>query len=39
MFVTITAGFNLDSYLCLISKRFKQGITIKWVLELQQVSA
>ena len=35
MFVTITAGFSLATYLSLTSKRFKQGIAIKWVLQLQ----
>ena len=29
MFVTITAGFSLATYLSLTSKRFKQGIAIK----------
>ena len=35
MFVTITAGFSLAIYLSLAFKRFKQGIAIKWVLQLQ----
>ena len=35
MFVTITAGFSLTTYLPLTFKPFKQGITIKWVLQLQ----
>ena len=35
MFVTITAGFSLATYLSLTFKRFKQGIAIKWVLQLQ----
>ena len=29
MFVTITAGFSLATYLSLTFKRFKQGIAIK----------
>ena len=35
MFVTIIAGFSLATYLSLTFKRFKQGIAIKWVLQLQ----
>ena len=39
MFGTITAGFSLVTYLSLTFKRFKQGIAIKWILQLQYVSA
>ena len=39
MFVTITAGLTIDTYLSMTFKRFKQDIAIKWVLQLQQVSA
>ena len=39
MFVTITAGFSSATYLPLTFKPFKQDIAIKWVLQLQQVSA
>ena len=35
MFVTITPGLSLATYLSLTFKRFKQGITIKLVLQLQ----
>ena len=35
MFVTITAGFSLVTYLSLTFKLFKQGIAIKWMLQLQ----
>ena len=34
-FVTTTAGFSLATYPPLTFKPFKQGITIKWVLQLQ----
>ena len=35
MFVTITAGFSLGTYLPLTFESFEQGIGIKWVLQLQ----
>ena len=35
MFVTVTPGFGLATYLLLTFKIFEQGIAIKWVLQLQ----